>query len=306
VSYQDAGRFGMMRFGVPASGPMDRLAHAAANKAVGKPRGATAVEVSMGGLELACESGEVTFCVAGGEFQVVLSGKVTPSWCVRTLRPGDVLSVRPGRSGSWAYIAFSGELICNQWAGGSSTHASSGLGGGRLTKGATVVVRNASVLGEREGDLPVPDLARARHQVRVVLGPQTEQFEPESTTVFLQGEFTVTPAYDRMGMRLAGPMLALRDALSIPSEPIVRGSIQVGGDGIASILLADHQTTGGYPKMATILSSDTDGVAQLRPRDRLTFHAVEPDEAFRLVRSHAQAIQQYLESRSFEARPLID
>jgi allophanate hydrolase len=283
---------------------MDRFAHAAANQAVDSPPGATAIEVSMGGLELVCESGEVTCCVAGGEFQVMHSGRVLPSWCVRILRPGDLLSVRPGPRGSWAYIAFSGELICNPWAGGRSTHAPSGLGGGRLTKGAALVVRNACASSELEGDLTVPEFARARHLVRVVLGPQTEEFDPEATTMLLQEEFIVTPAYDRMGMRLEGPKLALKDALSIPSEPIVRGSVQVGGDGIASILLADHQTTGGYPKVATIVSSDTDAVAQLRPRDRLRFHAVKPDEASRLVRSHARAMRQYLDgSAGLRSRP---
>ena len=306
VSYQDGGRFGMMRFGVPASGPMDRLAHAAAQVAVGRPEGATAIEISMGGLEMACVSGEVTCCVAGGEFHVVHSGSVASSWCVRTLRTGDVLSVRPGRWGSWAYLAFSGELVCNQWAGCTSTHVASGLGGGRLMSGAAIVVRNAGVSEDREGDLPVPDLARPRRLARVVLGPQTGQFEPDSTAALLQQDFTVTPACDRMGMRLAGPKLSLRDALSIPSEPIVRGSIQVGGDGVASILLADHQTTGGYPKVATILSSDTDGVSQLRPHDRLSFQAVAADKAIQLVRSHAQSRSQFLEEVAGPRRSLAD
>jgi len=294
ISYQDGGRFGMLRFGVPASGPMDRLAHAAAHVALGMPEGSTAIEISMGGLELACESGEVTCCIAGGEFQVVHSGSVTRSWCVRTMRAGDVLSVRPGRWGSWAYLAFMGELICNRWAGRTSTHSTSGLGGGRLASGAAIVVRDPRVSEEREGDLPVPGFAGSRQLARVVLGPQTGQFEPESTVALLQERFAVTSAYDRMGMRLAGPKLSLRDALSIPSEPIVRGSIQVGGDGVASILLADHQTTGGYPKIATILSSDTDGVSQLRPHDRLSFQAVDADGAIRLVRSQARSRSQFL------------
>jgi len=294
VSYQDGGRFGMLRFGVPASGPMDRLAHAAAHVALGRPEGSTAIEISMGGLELACESGEVTCCVAGGEFQVVHSGSVTRSWCARTLRAGDVLSIRPGRWGSWAYLAFSGELRCNQWAGCASTHSMSGLGGGRLATGATIVVRNPKVSEEREGDLPVAAFARPRQLVRVVLGPQTGQFEPGSTAALLQESFAVTSACDRMGMRLAGPKLPLRDALSIPSEPIVRGSIQVAGDGVASILMADHQTTGGYPKIATVLSSDTDGLSQLRPHDRLSLQAVDAEEAIRLVRSQARARSQFL------------
>jgi allophanate hydrolase len=192
-------------------------------------------------------------------------------------------------------VAFSGELICNRWAGSASTHESSELGGGRITNGAAIVVQNPRTAEEREGDLPVPEFARPRRVARVVLGPQTERFEPEATVRLLREEFAVTPACDRMGMRLAGPKLSLRDALSIASEPIVRGSIQVGGDGVASILLADHQTTGGYPKLATILSSDTDGVAQLRPQDRLRFQAVGAEEAIRLVRHEAQLRRQFLD-----------
>lgn len=295
VSYQDGGRFGMMRFGVPASGPMDRLAHAAAHAALGQPQDATAIEISTAGLELACESGAVTCCIAGGEFQIRHSGAVARSWCVRTLRAGDVLSVRPGRWGNWAYLAFCGDLICARWAGSSSTHSTSGLGGGRLTGGAAVVVSNPKVSEGREGDLPVPDLSRPRQIARVVLGPQTAQFVQEATAAFLEGSFVVTSACDRMGMRLAGPALTLSGALSIPSEPIVRGSIQVGGDGVASILLADHQTTGGYPKIATVVSADIDGVSQLRPHDRLSFQSVSAEDGIRVARSHAQSRREYLQ-----------
>ena len=97
-------------------------------------------------------------------------------------------------------------------------------------------------------------------------------------------------------MRLAGPALALNNALSIPSEPIVRGSIQVGGDGVASVLLADHQTTGGYPKIATVLSCDLDGLSQLRPGDGLRFQAVDPAEAIRLVRLEAPPRSRFLQA----------
>jgi allophanate hydrolase len=296
----------MMRFGVPASGPMDRLAHAAANVAVGRPQNATAVEISVGGLELVCATGEVTCCVAGGDFQVSHAGAVTRSWCVRTLRARDVLSVRPGRRGSWAYLAFAGELACDQWAGRTATHSMSGLGGGSLAVGSTILVRDAKVAEAREGDLVVAEWVGSRPRVRVVLGPQTAQFEPEAIEALLNHEFTVTPAFDRMGMRLAGPALALSNALSIPSEPIVRGSIQVGGDGVASILLADHQTTGGYPKIATILSCDTDGVSQLRPHDHLAFQAVDVGESIRLVRSHARSAQDFLKAVAITRGTLSD
>lgn len=295
VSYQDDGRPGMLRFGVPASGPMDRLAHAAANVALGNPQGSTAIEISTGGLELVCEAGEVTCCIAGGNFQVVHSGARTQSWCVRTLRVGDTLAVRPGRWGSWAYLAFCGELVCKQWAGRTATHSTSGLGGGIVSAGALVTLRNSRVLEEREGDLPVPDFVYARKAARVVMGPQTEVFASGSEEVLLGNEFAITPAYDRMGMRLSGPKLALNDALSIPSEPILRGSIQVAGDGVASILLADHQTTGGYPKIATIVSADLDWVSQLRARDSLRFAAVDAAEAVLMARSEAALRKHYLE-----------
>lgn len=285
----------MSRFGCPASGPMDRLAHASANAALGRPKDSTAIEISSGGLELECEAGEVTYCVTGGEFRVVHAGCSTTSWCVRTLRPGHILSIRPGRWGSWAYLAFAGELVCKQWAGRTATHSTSGFGGGCLSSGTAVAVRNSMVVEEREGPFRTPDFACSRTFTRVVLGPQTGQFEPDSITMLLRDAFTVTPAYDRMGMRLSGPTLSLKDALSLPSEPVVRGSIQVGGDGVSSVLLADHQTTGGYPKIATILSSDIDGLTQLRPRDNLRFVAVDADEAVRLVRSHARACSKYLE-----------
>jgi allophanate hydrolase len=306
VSYQDGGRFGMMRFGVPASGPMDRLAHAAAQAALDRPHDATAIEISMGGLHLACESGEVTCCIAGGEFQILHAGATVKSWCVRTLRAGDELAVRPGRWGSWAYLAFAGELTCAAWAGSASTHGVSGLGGGTLAAGSVLRVGNARVSPEREGALPVPALARSRQQARVVLGPQTRLFGDDATLAFLRDPFFVTSAYDRMGMKLRGPSLTLQDALSIPSEPIVRGSIQVAGDGVASILLADHQTTGGYPKIATLLSSDIDGVSQLRPHDRLTFQAVDADEAVRLVRLHAEASRAFLNGIARPAGLLAD
>ena len=296
VSYQDGGRTGMMRFGVAASGPMDRLAHAAAQAALGLPAGATALEVSLGGLELVCETGEVSFSVAGGDFQVLLAGVKLRSGCVRTVRAGETLAIRPGPSGSWATLAFCGELTCQRWAGHAATHSTSGLGGGMLTPGATLLVQQAQVCEAREGEMPpMPAALRGGARVRVVLGPQTEHFEPGCVERLLGSTFAVSASCDRMGMRLEGPALPLRRALSIPSEPLVRGSIQVNGEGAASILLADHQTTGGYPKIATVVSCDLDAVAQRRPGEALRLQAVAAEQAVALARAHAAAVHAYLQ-----------
>jgi allophanate hydrolase len=216
------------------------------------------------------------------------------SGCVRTVRAGETLAIRPGRWGSWAYLAFCGQLECRPWAGRAATHSTSGLGGGLLASGATLVVRQAAVCEEREGELPAPAFAHAHPRVRVVLGPQTEHFEAGGVERLLAEGYSVSPACDRMGMRLEGPALPLRQALSIPSEPIVRGSIQVNGEGVPSILLADHQTTGGYPKIATVVSCDLDAVAQRRPREVLRFEAVEAAQAVVLARAHAAAAQAFL------------
>lgn len=294
VSIQDAGRRGFMRFGVPASGPMDRASFAAANVALGNPAGQPAIEISMGGLALQCLSGAVTFAVAGGGFIVEHDGRKGSSWSVATLRAGERLTVRPGHWGSWTYLAFAGALETREWLGSASTHAISGFGGGRLVNGQQLTIADAETRAGREGAIPCPVTARPGHELRVVPGPQDRFFAPETMAAFLAGPYRLTDAYDRMGVRLQGPPLPPRAPLDMPSEPIVRGSVQVAGDGVATVLLADHQTTGGYPKIATVLDSDLDAFVQLRPRDMIAFQAVTPERAVELARMRAASAARYL------------
>lgn len=284
VSIQDIGRFGRMRFGVPESGPMDRLSFAAANIALGQPATGSVIEISMGGLVLECLEGTVTFAVAGGGFIVDHAGHKGGSWLIRTIEAGQKLAIRPGPWGSWTYLAFAADLESKQWLGHASTHSLSGFGGGMLKTGQDVILRNPRILEEREGDITCPALARPRNRVRVTLGPQDERFDPDMIQAFLTDPYRLTSAYDRMGVRLSGTVLQMKESLSIPSEPIVRGSVQVAGNGIPTVLLADHQTSGGYPKIATVISGDVDGFVQLRPHDLVSFKAVSPDEAIAIAR----------------------
>jgi 5-oxoprolinase (ATP-hydrolysing) subunit C len=287
VSVQDAGRRGNMRFGVPWSGPMDRKAFAIANQAIGNAAG-PAIEVSVGGLGLDCVAGEVSVAIAGGGFAADLAGEVTGSWAVRTIRAGQTLTLRAGPWGSWTYLAFAGEMATDRWLGSAATHALSGFGGGMLTAGQTITIANTRTMPRRA--LTCPIWARPRHQCHVVLGPQDQYFD---TTPLLHAPFHLTDAYDRMGVRLRGPLLP-HDALNIPSGPILRGSVQVSGDGVATVLLADHQTTGGYPKIATLLADDVDGFVQLRPRDAVRFAAVTAEQAVQMARFRARAHAEYL------------
>ncbi|MFN4101271.1 MAG: biotin-dependent carboxyltransferase family protein [Pararhodobacter sp.] len=294
VTIQDGGRPGKMRFGVPASGGMDRKALALANLAIGRPLGAPVIEVSLAGLSLDCREGSVTVAVTGGGFVVEAGERRLGSWCVTTLHAGEQLVVRRGNWGAWAYVAFAGDLDCPRWLGSASTIAASGLGGGVLRQGQELVIRDTETLPER--DLPCPVFARPRNRLHIVPGPQERCFTPEARADLLRGPWVVTAQGDRMGVRLKGPALGLADALSIPSEPVLRGSVQVAGDGVPALLMADHQTTGGYPKIATVLDDDLDGFAQLRPGDGLGFTAITPGEAAAQGRFRAETFATYLET----------
>lgn len=295
VSVQDGGRRGVMRYGLAASGPMDRRALAIANAALGNACGAAGIEVSPGGLTLACREGAVTLAIAGGGFVVEVAGARLGSWQVVTLRAGERITIRQGPWGSWCCLAFAGALQAPRWLGSRATHAASGLGGGLLRAGDAVTVTDARVLGDgAPRAIPCPVWARPRRLLRATAGPQDRFFPPEALDDLRHGLFRMTAAFDRMGVRLAGPSLTPDAALGIPSEPILRGSVQVAGDGVATVLMADHQTTGGYPKIATVLSCDTDGFAQCRPGDRLAFRLVTPAEAITIARHEARVIATFL------------
>ncbi|MCK0095566.1 biotin-dependent carboxyltransferase family protein [Yoonia sp. F2084L] len=293
VTLQDAGRPGHMRFGVPQSGAMDRLAFDAANAALGNKSGQTGIEISLGGLVLQCTHGAATVAIAGGDFTVQLGTQKTRSWTILTVQKGERLSITAGKVGSWAYLAFAGRITAPEWLGSQATHATSGFGGGALQSGQTIILSDTAVREDRLGDIPKPDFQTSR-PIRVVTGPQDQHFAKETVTQFLTDSFAVSDAFDRMGMRLKGPELPLAGALSIPSEPIVRGSVQVSGDGVPTVLLADHQTTGGYPKIATVISPDIDRLVQHRAGQSVRFADITSAQAVAEARSYAQQKAAYL------------
>jgi biotin-dependent carboxylase-like uncharacterized protein len=305
VTFQDGGRIGHLRHGIPASGPMDRTAHAIANVVLGNPAGATAVEVSRAGASFECVGASLTVAVVGGRFRTSVNGATIGSNIVVTLVPGDQIAVASGPSGSWAYLAVAGELVAPRWLGHTATHSLSGLGGGRVTAGLDVEVSAARADPILDGAVAVfagNDLVDGA--VRVVLGPQDHRFTADALEHFVAVPFSLTEGFDRMGVRLDGPQLDLDAALSIPSEPIVRGSVQVAGDGVATVLLADHQTTGGYPKIATVVGADLDAFCQLRPGDAVRFIPVTPAGAITIARLRAAALEQFFDNDLLRTRQL--
>lgn len=284
VTFQDGGRAGGLRFGVPRSGPVDRFGHALANVAVGSSPDATAIEISAAGLELVTGAA-MTFGFAGASVDVD-GGRVRDGDGVVTVGRSARLRIVPARGRRWAHLAVAGVFRVPTWMGSTATHASSGLGGGALNAGDEIVVDRVALRADLDGPLPHRRSAGDRPlELRVVLGPQDEAFVPAALASLVEAPFAVTAAADRMGMRLDGPALELADALTLPSEPIVRGAIQVDGAGVPTVLLADHQTTGGYPKIATVVLTDTDVLAQAPTGVAIRFRVVTPAAAVELVRA---------------------
>ena len=288
VSVQDTGRTGYKRFGVTGSGAMDRFSFAMVNTALEQPRHNAAIEVSLGGIDIQCTEGSVAACVAGGSFNIVLDGKQLSSCSTFVMQPGSVLRIRPGEWGSWSYLCFAGLLQSVGWLGSQSVHLDSGLCGRPLQTGDEIEIANPATELKVTGNFQNVDRLKPDSTLRVVLGPQDRYFEAASIDALFSEEFTISAEYNRMGVRLNGPALKIAAALDMPSEPIARGSLQVPGHGDPLLLLADHQTTGGYPKIATVISCDQDSFTQLRSGDSVRFKCVEVNEAIAATRDKHQ------------------
>lgn len=295
TTIQDRGRFGAQRFGVNEAGPMDRASYRTALAALGEMPGPAVIETALGGMALRCIQGDITVALAGGGFRLSIDGETKGSWCVATLRAGQRLEIKPGPWGSWTCLAVAGRIVATPWIGSVATHAPTGFGAGVLKTNDEIVIEDAQVMPEREGLLPFPVTGKPRDHVRVVLGPQSQFFAPETIESFLNTNFTLSGEYDRMGVKLTGAKIEIQGALDMPSQALPRGSVQVPGHGDPLILLADHQTTGGYPKIAVMIGADQDGFAQLRPRQTVRFSALTPEASIIAARSRAKAEAAYLE-----------
>ena len=294
VTLQDEGRRGFLRYGVTPAGPMDADAFLAATRAAGE---GAAIEVSLGGVELAAEGGAIGLAVCGGNFDVRLDGRVLPDACALTLAPGARLALRAGVSGAWAYVAPFGRFDVSKVLGSLSTHTRSGLGG---LEGRALVAGDAlRVLGARSGPkepmaLLAPWLGARPENFRVLLGPQHDFFEAETIALFLTTRWRLSARSDRMAYRLVGQMLAHRAGHDIVSDGLTMGAIQVPGDGAPLVLMADRQPTGGYPKIAHVIGADLPALAQKRPGEDIRFAAVSLEEAVAARRDRARALAESL------------
>jgi 5-oxoprolinase (ATP-hydrolysing) subunit C len=277
TTLQDGGRGGWLRFGVPPSGALDPRALAVANLLVGNRADAGALEMTLLGGAFAIEGGSVRIAVAGADMPLAIDGVAAARERSHTLTAGAVLRIGTARHGARAYLAVSGGFAVAPVFGSIAAHVRSGIGGGALRAGDILPLATAAPAGPELG-LAV-DAPPTHSRVRLVLGPQDDYFTSDALAALLSAPYEVTARSDRMGLRLAGPPLAHAKGFNIVSDAIAPGSIQVPGGGQPIILLADRQTTGGYPKIATVISADLPALGQMRPGDTMRFEAVTLDEA---------------------------
>ena len=276
TTVQDLGRFGYTHFGVSASGAADPLALRAGNLLVGNAENAAALEMTLVGGAFEFET-DAVIALTGSDF-----GAGLPLWTAVEIKAGETVRCGATRSGARAYLAVRGGIGVPKVMGSASVHVMTGAGGRPLRAGDALPIGNAAIRRPRAGSRRAPEFARAG-PLRVTPGPQAHWFSGE----LYAAAYQVAEESNRMGIRLRGP--------AIPSPPghmltegVPLGAIQVPPDGQPIILFVEHQTTGGYPKPANVISADFWRLGQLRPRDGVRFERVPLDQALNLLREQEQ------------------
>lgn len=286
TTVQDIGRFGMLAHGIGPSGPMDRKSFHTAQLITARPCGA-AIEFGPLGLDLVYSGSSRTLGLAGGKFAAHLNGEAL-AWPVKAeISDGAVLSIKPGSAGNFGYLRFDAEIDVPPVLGSRSTNAVVGLGGldGRPLGPGDVL--NLKALSD--GGIPEKASPSSREDgpIRFIWGIHADQFAQDLRLKFCESHFIVSSTIDRMGFRLTDPAGVFKDAsvLGLVSDAVVAGDIQILGDGTPIVLMADHQPTGGYPRIATIIDADRDSFSQIRPGQPLRFTPVSVDHAHAIARA---------------------
>jgi biotin-dependent carboxylase-like uncharacterized protein len=298
TTVQDAGRFGWMASGFSPSGAMDLPAARTANLLAGNPMDFPVLEMTLVGIqaEFGCDA---VIALTGADMAAVLDGEELPRCQAVAVRAGQVLACGAAREGCRGYLALAGGFALEPEMGSCSTNLKCGLGGfeGRkLRAGDELPLREAppffgGLAGRRA---PVPDFPPPEETIalRVLPGPQDGAFTAEGLRAFYEGKYAVTPASDRMGIKLAGPSIEAKDGYDIISDGIAAGSVQVPASGQPIVMMADRQTTGGYAKIATVITADLPKLAQAKIGSQVRFRAAgSPREAQAAARREAQKLR---------------
>jgi antagonist of KipI len=286
TTVQDLGREGFGPLGVSASGAADAVALRIGNRLVGNAEGAAGLEMTLLGGTFGFTDGAV-FALTGSDFGATLEGSPVEIWKALETKPGQVLRVGPTRAGARCYLCVQGGIEVKEFLGRASTHLLSGLGGhaGRALKKGDLLktgpAKNsfrARRLAPTAGERLAP-----RKVLRVTPGPQSGWFAEAAQQIFYSSTYRVAEESNRMGIRLEGPAVPAPAGGEMISEGVSLGAVQVPEGGQPIILFVEQQTTGGYPKIANVISADFHSLGQVRPRDEIRFERIELETARALL-----------------------
>ena len=278
TTVQDQGRIGYQQFGVSVSGVMDPRSASLANILVGNDEKEAVLECTMMGPQLQFDKANC-IAITGGDLMPTLDGKPIPNYTAVKVEAGQVLKFTMPKTGCRAFIAFAGGLDIPEVMGSRSTYMKAKIGGveGRkLAKGDVIGFRapKAELKNMNFRSMASEFVPRKEYTVRVVLGPQDDYFTDAGIETFLTQVYSVTAEFDRMGCRLEGAVIQHMDGGDIICDGIAFGAIQVPSSGQPIIMLGDRQTTGGYTKIANVISADFRILAQLKQGDKVRFEKV--------------------------------
>lgn len=297
TTVQDLGRDGFGPMGVSPSGAADSIALRIGNRLVGNTEGAAALEMTLLGGVFLFPKGALA-ALTGSDFGATLDGADLPPWTSFKVKPGQTLRLGPTRSGARCYLCTQGGITVKPFLGSASTHLLSGLGGyeGRaLRKGDVLKMGDSGIaacsyssraLGANRSKKVTPKILERllpRKILRVTAGPQSGWFSQVAESVLYGGMYHVSEEANRMGLRLHGPALPEGAHGGMISEGVSLGAVQIAAGGMPIILFVEQQTTGGYAKMANVISADFSSLGQLRPRDRIRFERVTFETARKLL-----------------------
>ncbi len=294
TTIQDAGRFGFQHMGVSPSGAMDILSMEQANALAGNPQGEAVLEFTLAGPMLTFTRDTIVG-LSGADMDMKLNGTPVSPGTSFPVHAGDELISGFARRGCRAYLSVQGGFDVPVIMGSRSTNLKCGLGGfhGRaLQAGDELPFRKeADISSFTPRALPV-SMPEGELVIHVIPGPQDDYFTGKGNQTFYKETYKITENSDRMGYRLAGPLVESQAGVDIISDGIVFGSVQITPDGMPIIMMADHQTTGGYAKIATVISSDLPLLGQLKPGDSLRFEKISMEKAQESYRNMIKQIRE--------------
>jgi antagonist of KipI len=286
TTVQDLGREGFGPMGVSPSGAADAISLRLGNRLVGNDERAAALEMTLHGGTFRFPEGAIV-ALTGSQFDSDLAGTHVDSWTSIEMRPGQTLRIGPTRSGARCYLCVQGGIEVKEFLGSASTHVLTGLGGldGRSLRTGDVlkIAPTAKTFRHRTIDPRVVERLSHCKILRVTPGPQSDWFAESSQQLFYGDAYRVAEDSNRMGLRLEGSAIPVRVGRQMITEGVSLGAIQIPAGGQPIILFVDQQTTGGYPKIANVISADLHSLGQLRPRDEIRFEQVELESARSLL-----------------------